>query len=562
MRAPLNPSDIDETAPNNFGIFGALFLLALALRLVGLRWGLPTQTHWYSYHPDEAQMISAIVSLDFFNGDFNPDFFNYPSLYIYLAAFVHLVASGLGMARPISADPTQTWIFTHDVLLCARVVTAMLGAATVPLVFLIARQIGGWKTGVLAALLLAFTPGHIQHSHFATVDVPATFFITLCLWLSTRALRENAESKWIGKQLLWAAFVAGLATATKYNAIIVLVAPLAAWFFLLRKKLVSFSVAPAIVGVAIIAFLIACPFSVLDFSTFWGDGKNTGVGYELLVHPRQGHGDVFTNTGNGWVYHLSFNAPFLLTIPVLMAAIFGIGSTLRARKTIHFAAVILLVWCAIYFLALGFSEVRFLRYLIPIAPALCVFAACGVLALSRFGSTLKRAAGVLLLLVAAWGTRDVLYDFISNDPRNQAAQWMTNATIERKLLPAPTVGMIESPWFFSPPLSPIDSPPYRRLNESQLSQYTNNWYQFVITGLNTQQLQTRKPKYFILSELEWREKARLQDADYQKFMASLERQYSLVQRFKNQPPFALPERAFVPHDFLYTNPEIRIYRKK
>ena len=535
----------------------ALFVLALALRLVGLNWGLPTQTHWYSYHPDEAQMISAIVSLDFFNGDFNPDFFNYPSLYIYLAAFVHLVASGLGMARPISADPTQTWIFTHDVLLCARMVTALLGAATVSLVFLIARHIGGWKTGVLAALLLVFAPGHIQHSHFATVDVPATFFITLCLWLSTRAFAENAESKWIGKQLLWAAFVAGLATATKYNAIIVLVAPLAAWLFLSRKKLVSFPVAPAIVGVAIIAFLIACPFSVLDFSTFWGDGKNTGVAYELLVHPRQGHGDVFTNTGNGWIYHLTFNAPFLLTIPVLLAALLGIVSTLRSRKTIHFAALVLLVWCAIYFLALGFSQVRFLRYLIPIAPVLCLFAACGVLALSRFGSMIKRASGVLLLVITAWGARDVLYPFIAVDPRDQAAQWLA----QNASTPA-TVGMMESPWFFSPPLSPLDSPPYRRLSESQLSQYSGGKYQFAVIGFDAGQLQNRQPEYFILSELEWREKARLQHADYQKFMAALKREYSLVQRFKNEPPFALPGRAFVPHDFLYTNPEIRIYKRK
>jgi len=554
---------------NKFVLSAALFLLALALRIIGLNWGLPTQTHWYSYHPDEAQMLSAIVSLDFFTGDFNPNFFNYPSLYIYLAAFAHLVASGLGMARPIAADPTQTWMFTHDVLLCARVVTALLGAATVPLVFLIARQIGGWKTGVLAALLLALAPGHIQHSHFATVDVPATFFITLCLWLTTRALAENAEQKWITKQLLWAAFVAGLATATKYNAILVLVAPLAACFFLSRRKLVSLAIAPAIVGIAIIAFLIGCPFSILDFSTFWGNRENSGVAYELLVHPRRGHGDVFTNTGNGWIYHLTFNAPFLLTIPVLLAALFGIGSTLRARKTIHCTAIVSLVWCGFYFLALGFSQVRFLRYLIPLAPALCVFAACGVLVLQRFGSTIKCAAGVLLLVVAAWGTRDVLYDFISDDPRNQAAQWMaSNANTSGTSTPA-TVGMIGAPWYYSPPLSPVDSPPYRRLSESQLSQFSGGKYTFVFTGIDAAKLQIIKtedriplPQWFILSDFEWREKARLQDAEYQKFRAALEQEYSLAQRFKNAPPLALPGREFAPHDFLYTNPEIRIYKRK
>lgn len=531
----------------------ALFLFALALRLVGLNWGLPTQTHWYSYHPDEAQMLSAIASLDFFNGDFNPNFFNYPSLYIYLAALCHLVASGLGL---LGQSPSQNWMVAHDVLLCARVVAATLGAATVPLVFLIARQIGGWKTGILAALLLALAPGHVQHSHFATVDVPATFFVTLCVWLSVRGLRENAETRWVAKQLLLASFVAGLATATKYNAVLALIAPMAACFYLARKKTISFMVLPATIGVTVIAFLIACPYSVLDFPAFWGDSQNAGVAYELLVHPKQGSGDVFISTGSGWMYHLIFNAPFLLTLPVLLAALPGLAATLKARRTSQ-PAIILMIWCALYFFALGFSQVRFLRYLLPIAPTLCVFAACGVLALPRFGSTAKRAVGACLLLVAAWGTRDVLYQFVVIDPRDGAAQWMASQSGS-----SATVGMIESPWFFSPPLSPVDSPPYRRFLALQLSQFSGGKYQFIVTGFDTQKLKTDKPQWFVTSEFEWREKARLQDADFQKFQTALEADYAVVARFKNIAPFALPGRDFVPHDFLYPNPEIRIYKKR
>ena len=157
-----------------------LFALALGVRLVGLTWGLPSALHFYSYHPDERQIAVAVANLDFFGGDFNPDFFSYPSLYIYLVYIAHFLGSGLGL---FSAPPNNViWPFLREVMLTGRFVSAMLGAATVPLIFFIGKRIGGARLGTLAALLLAFLPGHVQHSHFATVDVAATFFIAR-LWL-------------------------------------------------------------------------------------------------------------------------------------------------------------------------------------------------------------------------------------------------------------------------------------------------------------------------------------------------------------------------------------------
>jgi 4-amino-4-deoxy-L-arabinose transferase-like glycosyltransferase len=531
-----------------------IFLAALALRLIGLTWGLPNATRWYSYHPDEAQMLSAILSLDFFGGDFNPDFFNYPSLYIYLAAFVHLLASGFGWTHLPANDPAQNALFARDVLLSARVVTGVLGAATAPLVYLSARKIGGEKIGILAGLLMAFLPGHIQHSHFATVDVPATFFIALCVWLCVRALDEDAESQWQIKQIFWAAFVAGLAAATKYNAGLIIIAPVLAWLYLRKKRAFSPSGALAIIALGALGFFIGCPYAIFDFKTFWGDGRNTGFAYELLVHPKQGHGEVFLQTGNGWIYHALFNAPFLLTWPVWIFALVGLARSrfVRRRET-----CLLFAWCALYFFALGFSQVRFMRYLIPLAPALCVFAALGVLPLRRLHRLAPRVLGVLLLLVTAWGARDVIYDFVVPDPRERAAQWL-----QSNMSTPVTVGMISAPWFYSPPLVPLDSPPYRRLSASQLSQLSNGRYQFVFTDWNAAKLHSEKPMWFIWSEFEWREKARLKDSEYEKFQNALQADYTLEQSFQNAAPLALPGRDFVPHDFLYTNPQIKIYKRK
>jgi hypothetical protein len=45
-------------------------------------------------------------------------------------------------------------------------------------------------------------------------------------------------------------------------------------------------------------------------------------------------------------------------------------------------------------------------------------------------------------------------------------------------------------------------------------------------------------------------------------MMALQANYTLEKTFQNAKPVALPGRKFVPHDFLYTNPAIRIYKRK
>ena len=169
-----------------------IFILALLVRLVGLRWGLPTSTRWYSYHPDELQTFFAVANLDVFSGDFNPNFFNYPSAFLYATYFVHTLASGWGWTQEVTRSNAM-WALPHDIIWCARLVSATLGALTASVVFLLAREVfgrnsHGAKWAIVAGVLCAFAPAHVQHSHFATVDIAATFWVAMTLWLSCRAL--------------------------------------------------------------------------------------------------------------------------------------------------------------------------------------------------------------------------------------------------------------------------------------------------------------------------------------------------------------------------------------
>jgi hypothetical protein len=348
-------------------------------------------------------------------------------------------------------------------------------------------------------------------------------------------------------------------------------------------------------AIGIIGVLIGCPFSVLAFREFWGEGVN-GFAYELLVHPREGSGEVFQSTGNGWWYHLTFNLPFAMTTPLLCLALLALLALLvwslpRKRALLLWP---LLAFSTIYFFALGFSQVRYMRYVLPLLPALCVLIARFTLRLSTvftvgsmaFSSAQNFEVGigskddwvqrkaaastaltmrvfnvcaVVLSLFLLLATVDVLRPFMRPDPRDAAATWLKNNAATSTIALAS-----DRPWFWSVPLSPQDAPPGSGITSEQaLAQAATRGqsYGLSLLAFDGAKLTQEKPQYVVMSELEWRDKARLRDANYQSFMAQLGRDYKLQQEFAGAPAL-LPGRAFVPHDFLYSNPDVRLYGRK
>ena len=196
-------------SPNRFRRWLAsalIFALALLPRIVGLTWGLPNAGRYYSYHPDESvnQIVGAVVHL--LQGDFNPHFFNYPSLSIYATWVIYQLLAVLGLTTNV-VDANYPWPIIRDIIFAGRLFSVACGAATAALTWGIARQLGLHRGALVAGVLAALLPGLVQHGHYATVDIPATFFVALCVWLALRARTAKA--------ILLAALVAGLAAGTK-----------------------------------------------------------------------------------------------------------------------------------------------------------------------------------------------------------------------------------------------------------------------------------------------------------------------------------------------------------
>ena len=501
----------------------SLFLFALLLRVIGLDWGLPNAGRWGSYHPDESvhQMVGAIA-LHILGGDWNPHFFNYPSLCIYATTVIYWIMAALGLTT-VAAPSAYPWALFRDIIFAGRLLSVVCGATTAVCVWGMAREAGMRRGALFAGALAALCPGLVQHSHFATVDVPATFLVAACAWATMRAAHRPASTRgWIG-----AAILAGLAAGAKYNAGLIVLAPLVALLVARgdggSEKPASWLL-PATPFVALLAFLVTTPYALLAPSEFWGNAATqSGFGYELLVHPREGSGEIFTDTGLGWWVHLTFNLPFVLTWPLLVAGLWGAVAGVKERR--HWP---LLAFALAYFLIIGASNVRFMRYTFLLVPMLLVWIPLGLRRLPKPDAW----AGFLFFFAFA-GAKDALFPLIQPDPRDKAAAYM------KAVGGTPT--LVGNPWYYTPPFQPRnDNSPVVGVK---------------IVGWDTSKL-VAETDTLAVSQYEVREALRLRpNGPEAKFWAVAGRGV-LFDSF-NKP---LPGRNFEPHDYLYTHPRVWVLR--
>ena len=187
-------------------VVSAAFALALGLRL----WRLDAQSLWYdegwSVHLARIPLRNA-VSLMISEGDTHP-----PGYYVLLRLWTLLFGGHVTSWRGFSA---------------------LLGALSVPALYMLGRRLfDGWS-GVIAALLLAVAPAHIVYSREARM-YPLLLLLLLLMglmWLyhDLGDVSDKGQgSQWDWKRWLLLVALQTLAVYTHYFAFLALV-PLAAW---------------------------------------------------------------------------------------------------------------------------------------------------------------------------------------------------------------------------------------------------------------------------------------------------------------------------------------------
>lgn len=247
-----------------------MVLLALALRLYGIEWGLPSDRHPnYSYHPDELPSLiwaawlgqGKIISKHFMYGGTL-----YFTILDSLLFFTDFISGLFGGSNALA----------HAVLL-GRCFMTGVAVLTIVMVYESGRRLFGKRAGLLAAILLSVSPASIVSAQQVRVDALAALGPLLILFLAARI--PDAEGSRRLKAIILCGLAVGAATALRVPLVLCLVMPVAG--FLPSTDTVRVwrsAVGPLLkqsvwlVGSALVGYLIASPHSFFYFAAFLNGG--------------------------------------------------------------------------------------------------------------------------------------------------------------------------------------------------------------------------------------------------------------------------------------------------
>lgn len=334
------------------GAWAAVILLAVALRVTGLGYGLPAV-----YHQDEPIIVNHALEAAAHAG--RPSFFVIPSLPLYIAAagfggyylFGRISGAFRGADDLVAAylnDPSALiWI--------GRLLLGVLpGVLTVGIVMIAARRMAGAAAALAAGLCLAVAPLAVQHSHYLYADALTTLFITAFLAGSLELAGAGQVTR---SAVLGTGAALGLAAASKYNAVFFLPAGWVALWVGSEGRVGRFiGSALAMAGASAAAFAVACPYVWIDFSRAFSQIlKQSGA-----------------TAAPGFWHHIRHSLSEGTHPVFLIVAASGFLSLWVSNKRKEAAVLAVFLACGLVSLAC-FSQ-NFARYALPLVPALAILA--------------------------------------------------------------------------------------------------------------------------------------------------------------------------------------------
>lgn len=358
-------------------ILAGILAAAWLLRASHLRAGVP-----YAVGVDEPQIMERVVRM-MKTADFNPHFFDWPSLTTYLQLVVACATFLFGAMRGAWNNLDQ--VSAANFYVAARGLTAALGAGTVLLTYLAGRR-WGVVTGLIAAGLMAVMPSHVRESHYVLTDVPTAFFTTLGFLLALRAIERPSTGAFV-----WAGVAAGLAASCKYNGATVVLLPLAAIVMtgggpaVIARRLALVCVA------AFAAFVVGTPYAVLDLPSFLNDYARLAA---IFARPRGGE--------PGWSIYLKYLEGSLGVAGFWLAGLGVLIAILRvARGPERGRWFLLLLFPVVYFEVMAHSAQIYGRYILPLLPPATLLAAIAIATLARVLAALPMPRALALAGAAA-----------------------------------------------------------------------------------------------------------------------------------------------------------------
>ncbi|MSR76847.1 MAG: phospholipid carrier-dependent glycosyltransferase [Candidatus Omnitrophica bacterium] len=403
MPNPIRHFSFDSLLRNSSFVIGLILLLALALRLWGIHFGLP-----YLYHADEPIIVNH--SLAYGTRDFNPHFFRVPPLASYLLFTVYGLYFIAGKVFGFFPSILQYEYFFYDhpapfYLLGRFFLGVIPGTLTVYLIYQTVRKHFSEKKALVSALLMAVCFLHVRDSHYIYCDM----FLLLALAFAWSRLWQIVDQpQKLSLHFMFGAS-AGICCAFKYNGgaiilpyLLISIPLTKAYSKILRNWSLMFF------GLVLFYFVLN-PFSLLDFRFFMRE-----VYQESLAH--QG--------GTPWAHHYFYSLQEGLGTPLWILAT---GAWLFSFFKKNLKVLSLAFFTLAYYIILIRGGQSFERYVLPLLPSLLILTADGLV---DFCAKFRKPVFSLLFIVSLSAMSNLVqcvrFDKImsSTDTRTQAADWI------------------------------------------------------------------------------------------------------------------------------------------
>ncbi len=311
-----------------------ILIFAACLRFPGFTFGLPT-------YPDSNEPFIVAYAVKMFHGQWNPHFFNYPSLYLYfnavLVALTHAVYRTLHFIGIAEYSYTPYWLF----FITGRIVNILLSLTAVYLVYMIGSFVFSKRAGLFGMIVMALMP--ILYCYSIQI-APNVLFMVLAMGSIYLSLKYLAEHNRVF--LYWAAVCAGLAIGTKY----MFLAPVS---FLLSKYFVDKKIKRnfwdkhlfLLIGVVIISFCITTPALFVSLPEV--------IGHVFFEHEHySGEGSVSISTVGYFLRYLFLHG---ITPLIFIFSCAGLGILyVKKREECFVLLAVPIAWllfCSLYRLA-------------------------------------------------------------------------------------------------------------------------------------------------------------------------------------------------------------------
>lgn len=367
-------------------VFILIFIAAVFTRFWNLNWG-----NGYYFHPDENNMATALSQLS--PNNFNPHFFAYGQFPLYLGYFSLKVLN-----LPLD--------FSYAIFIL-RFWSAVFSLLSLYIFYLI-------YPSVIFQLLLIFSPGLIQISHFGTTESLLILVFAFNLYLAKQILLKPN----IKKYYLYSGIITGIGLASKISSLIFLAPIFLAILYSLKKyKNIFYPIfySCLLLLVSCLLFIILSPYNLITYQDFI-----LALNYETQV--ATGSLKVFYTQQFDqtlpYIFQFIHIFPYVSGLPMFFLALLAlILQITKHRLQITKYSIIIFISCLIYFLYFGQLYVKWTRFMSPI---FFIFPLLTSLFISRMNSKIK----FILLIISIVPGIMFMNLYLNPDIRVEASTWV------------------------------------------------------------------------------------------------------------------------------------------